>query len=336
MSVIQKLASKLTLSPDLSPDSRDREAKGRFKSCFQLIGMKPGKTLLLSLLGALFFAPILILFGFILPNEIYEVQESVKIIGDLGFGYGASSQETINALVSQLYDLRRSYVLYFVTPSCLLAGLGLSGVYNALRNMIWDVKSRVFRDFFVGIKRHWYKFMVCMLILGLIATGFAYSVLELVEASAINAPANAIWWVLTIVLGIVGLLVSMYFMVLIPMFITYKFDASSAKNFGITLKNAGIITLLSPIQTLIVTILLAAPFALMFTRAYAVWLVCFLLYGVAFYIICHINYSQFLTDSYIAYLYNRNIVLEKKAKEKENKPKNKPQKKPQGYKRKKK
>ena len=336
MSVIQKLASNLTLAQDLSPDSRDREAKGRFKATFQLIGSKPGKTLLLSLIGSIFFLPLIILLGFVLPQEITQLQNAVNISGGLGFGYASTSQAVINDLVNQIFDLKQKYVLCYVAPSCLIAGLGLSGVYNVLRNMIWEAKSRLFRDFFMGIKRHWYKFMVCFLVIGVIATGFAYSVLELVQSYSTQVTPNAIWWVLTIVLGLLAIIVAMYFMVLIPMFITYKFDNSAAKNISITMKNAGIIMLLSPIQTLFIVVLLAAPFALMFTSFGVVWLVLFALYGVSLYVIAHIHYSQFLTDSYIAYLYNRNIEIEKKAKEKPSKPKQNNAKKAPGYKRKKK
>ncbi len=114
-------------------------------------------------------------------------------------------------------------------------------------------------------------------------------------------------------MGIIGLLAAMYSMILLPMLVTYKYDTKWYKNFAICLKNSGIIVCISPLQIMFVTLLIAAPMALCLIKSIALWIVVILgVYGIVFYVLTNIAYSQFYSDNYIFFLYNRNMEEAKK------------------------
>ena len=319
MSMVQTLASKLTLTPDLSPVDRDRNYKGRIKQIFSTLSQHPVKGLLVSLMGTLFWAPLIAVFLFVLPYIINSVVLSgYNFTGSLGIGYSASSAEYIGSAIRDIYTTRIQYTCYYLLPSIMFASIGMAGVYNCMRNLLWDVECNILKTFFLGIKRHWYKFLIVYTVLGALALGFVTSLLEIRMAYAMGISANAGWWVLLIFSGILALLAAVYSMILVPMLVTYKYDKVWYKNLGICLKNSAIIVCISPLQILIVTIIVALPLALTLIPAVSTFMVIVIaLYGIAFYALLDIAYSQFYCDNYIYFLYNKNQEEAKKQQAKE-------------------
>ena len=331
MSYVQTLASKLTLTPDLSPVDRDRNYKGRIRQIFSTISSHALQTLLINLLGVLFWAPLVIVFMYVLPQIIENgILAGYSFTGSLGIGYGATPIETINEAITKLYDARVLYSLALITPCVMFASIGMSGVYNCMRNLLWGVECKTFKHFFLGIKRHWYKFLIVYTCLGILATGFVVSLLKIQLAYAIGQAPNAGWWVLCIFSGLLGLLACLYSMILVPMLVTYKYDEKWYKNFAICLKNSGIILCISPLQIFFVTVILAVPMIMCLFPQAKWWLVIILaIYGIVFYVLANIAYSQFYSDNYIYYLYNRGQEEVKKQQAKEAKTQQKAQQKAQ-------
>ena len=331
MSMVQTLASKLTLTPDLSPVDRDRNYKGRIRQIFSTLSQHPVKGLLVSLMGTLFWAPLIAVFLFVLPYIINSVVLSgYNFTGSLGIGFSASSAEYIGSAIRDIYTTRIQYTCYYLLPSIMFASIGMSGVYNCMRNLLWGVECKTFKHFFLGIKRHWYKFLIVYTCLGILATGFVVSLLKIQLAYAIGQAPNAGWWVLCIFSGLLGLIAALYSMILVPMLVTYKYDEKWYKNFAICLKNSGIILCISPLQILFVTILLSVPMIMCLFPQAKWWLVIILaIYGIVFYALANISYSQFYSDNYIYYLYNRGQEEVKKQQAKEAKSQQKAQQKAQ-------
>ena len=331
MSYVQTLASKLTLTPDLSPIDRDRNYKGRIRQIFSTISSHALQTLLINLMGVLFWAPLVIVFMYVLPQVIEKgILDDYAFTGSLGLGYGSTPIEVINEAITKLYDARVLYSLALITPCVMFASIGMSGVYNCMRNLLWDVECKTLKHFFVGIKRHWYKFLIVYTVLGLLATAFVVSILKMQLAYAIGQTPNAGWWVLAIFSGLLGLAAALYSMILVPMLVTYKYDAKWYTNFAICLKNSGIILCISPLQIFFVTIVLSLPMIMCFFPSATWWLVIILgVYGIVFYALANIAYSQFYSDNYIYYLYNRGQEEVKKQQAKEAKSQQKAQQKTQ-------
>ena len=319
MSMVQTLASKLTLTPDLSPVDRDRNYKGRIRQIFNTLSQHPVKGLCISLLGTLFWAPLIAVFLFVLPYLInHVILPTYTFTGSLGIGFSASSPEYINQAIKDIYTLRIQYTSYYLLPSIMFASIGMAGVYNCMRNLLWDVECNVLKSFFMGIKRHWYKFLIVYTVLGVLALGFTVSLLEIRMAASIGVAASAGWWVLLIFSGILALVAAMYSMILVPMLVTYKYDKVWYNNLGICLKNSAIILCISPLQILLVTIIVSLPLALCLFSSIATYVVIVIgLYGIAFYALLNIAYSQYFADNYIYYLYNHNMEEAKKQQAKE-------------------
>ena len=319
MSMVQTLASKLTLTPDLSPVERDRNYKGRIKQIFSTLSQHPLKGLAVSVMGFLFWAPLVAVFVFVLPYLINNViLPAYSFTGSLGIGFSASTPEYINQAIKDIYTLRIQYTAYYLLPCIMFASIGMAGVYNCMRNLLWDVECNVLKTFFVGIKRHWYKFLIVYTVLGALALAFVSSLLQIRMAAAIGVSASAGWWVLLIISGILALLAAMYSMILVPMLVTYKYDKVWYNNLGICLKNSAIILCISPLQILLVTVIVAAPLVLCLFPSISTFVVVVIgLYGVAFYALLNIAYSQFYADNYIYYLYNHNMEEAKKQQAKE-------------------
>ncbi len=319
MSMVQTLASKLTLTPDLSPADRDRNYKGRIRQIFSTLSQHPLKGLLISLMGTLFWAPLIAVFLFVLPHIINNVVlAGYNFTGSLGIGYSASSAEYIASAIRDIYTTRIQYTCYYLLSSIMFASIGMAGVYNCMRNMLWNVECNILKTFFLGIKRHWYKFLIVYTVLGVLALGFVASLLEVRMAYAIGASASAGWWVLLIVSGILALLAAVYAVILVPMLVTYKYDKVWYKNLGICLKNSAIIVCISPLQILLVTIIISLPFILAVIPAVSTFFVIVVaLYGISFYALLDIAYSQFYCDNYIYFLYNKNQEDLKKQQAKE-------------------
>ena len=319
MSMVQTLASKLTLTPDLSPADRDRNYKGRIKQTFSVVSAHPVKVLLISLIGTLFWAPLIAVFLYVLPYIINNsVLANYAFTGSLGIGYGASTAGEIAEAITAIYTTRINYTLYYLVPCIVFAGLGMSGVYNCLRNMLWDVECNIIKDFFKGVKRHWYKFVIVYLVLAALALGFIIPLLNIRMCAAIGTSASAGWWVMLIVFGILSLAGAMYAMILVPQLVTYKYDKTWYVNFGICLKNSAIMLCISPLQIFIMTIVFAAPLMLSFVSSIAtVVIIVLALYGIAIYVLMNIAYSQFFADNYIYFLYSHNLEEAKKREAKE-------------------
>ncbi len=328
MSYVQTLAGKLTLTPDLSPIDRDRNYKGRFKQVFSTISSHALQSLLINLMGALFWLPLFVLFLHIVPNVVEKgILAEYAFTGSLGIGYGATDQSVINEAIQRIYEARIMYSAAYIIPCVMFASIGMAGVYNCMRNMLWGVECKTLKHFFLGIKRHWYKFLIVFTVLGVIAMGFTVSILEIAMANAMGQAANAGWWVLAVFMGILALVASMYAIILVPMLVTYRYDAKWYKNFAICLKNAGIIVCISPLQIMLVTIFVAAPMALNFITNAPLWIAAILaIYGIVFYVLISLAYSQFYGDNYIYYLYNRGQEEAKKQQMKEVKAQQKQQK----------
>ena len=301
MSMVQTLASKLTLTPDLSPVDRDRNYKGRIRQAFSVVSNHPVKTLLVNLIGLLFWAPLIAVFAYVLPYIIKsQVLSQFAFAGSLGIGYGASTIDYINSAIHDIYTTRILYTLYYLVPCFIFAGIGMSGVYNCMRNMLWDVECNILKDFFRGVKRHWYKFVIVYLCLGILALGFIIPLLEIRMYAAMGMGANAGWWIMLIVFGILALVGSAYAMILVPQLVTYKYDKVWYKNLAICLKNSAIILCISPIQIVIMTLIFAAPLVTTLFPSIVTWVVVVIgLYGIAVYTVLNIAYSQFFADNYI-------------------------------------
>ncbi|MEG2413696.1 MAG: hypothetical protein RSB61_03500 [Clostridia bacterium] len=294
MASIKNLITKIELDRDLSPDGRDIEQRGRFRQTLSLFGKNMSKMTLANIFVALFAMPLLILFFMYLPNQekLKIAAESLNFSGGLGIGYGVVDG-TFRG-IDLIYSLRQKFVLMFLTPCAMLISIGMAGAYYVCRNALWGAKVNFFRHFFRGIAKHWWKFLIAFTYIGLLSTGFVYSLLEVLKQSAIVGSAGVGIWFALVLSGILLLLSCMFLMIYFPMTVSYKFNLKN------TIKNSSIVLIVGFVMSLIVIIGMALPMALVFAGFFKYIIYVFvLMMGLSLYIMCDLAFSQFLCDNFI-------------------------------------
>lgn len=311
MNGITKLAEHLTLARDLSPEGRSIEERGRFRQAWRAVSSNFGKAIVINLMMMLFALPLLIVFFVYMPQ--YEQQQilanGLNFSGGFGIGYGVSN-DTLEG-IRMVYEIRQFFVLCGIIPGFLLVGLGLSGGYYCCRNLLWGAKVNVFKHFLRGIARGWYKFLISFGVLGAIVTGLLYSLFEVLKQTALYGGAGAGVWVGLVFACIGALAVIMYLSIALPMFVQYKFKYKDA------IKNSLITVLIMFLMTLMVVVLMAAPMALAFIEFMRIIIyLIILVIGGSIYVTFDLAYGQFVGDTFIGALYEREQTVKRKEQEK--------------------
>lgn len=319
MSAVNNIAKKLVLKRDLSPEGRVTNYKGRIRQAMAAISVNMTKLVLLNLLMVVACAPLIATY-FVMRSQEAAAVAGLNFSTGIGVGFGVSD-DTLLA-IERIYDIRLMGYGLAILPTCLLVGLFASGLYYCCRNMLWNTKVKVVKHFFRGIKNNWYKFMLSFAWLGALATGFACSLIKVLKDTALNGSANAGWWVLMIFIGILALLSALYMMIGQGMYVTYKFKMKEY------IVNTCCLTLLMILPALIVTIFFSGVMALSFVSIIGMFiLVVMVMIGFSAFAMFNIAFSQYATDTFIAYLYEEEQKAILKEQEKQAKQRNKEKKK---------
>lgn len=319
MSVVNSLASKLTVKRDLSPEGRVTNYKGRIREAMSAIQMNLTKLVLLNLLMVVACAPLIVMY-FVTRSQESQLVSGLNFATGIGMGFGVNDDTAL--AIEKIYDIRLMGYGLAIFPTCLLVGLFASGLYYCCRNMLWKTKVKVVSHFFRGIKKNWYKFMLSFGWLGALATGFACSLITVLKENALNGSSNAGWWVLMVVCGILTLLSAMYMAVGQGMYVCYDYKMKEY------IRNTASLTLMMILPTLFVVIFFAGVMALSFVNILGIFiLVMMVMIGFSAYAMFNVAYSQYVTDSMIGYLYEEQEKAKIKEQEKLAKQKNKEKKK---------
>lgn len=290
-----ELANKLELDKDLSPQGRDVEYKGRIRQAFSAYGHNVSKMVLTNLMIMLFAIPLIVLFFFYMPKLEKAAIAGMNFSGGLGIGYGVAD-DTIAGTVA-IYSVRQKMILYALTPCIMLIGIGICGGYYCCRNALWGAKLNVFRTFFRGIAKSWWKFLISFTVVGLLATSFSYTVLEMMKGFATTGGAHPGLWVAVIINGLVIVAVCLFLMIYHPLVANYRFNLKAA------IKNAIILSIIMAPIALVILVVLGLPMGLMFAGNFKWFLYVFLLlFGGSLYIILDEAFGQNVSDGFIQML----------------------------------
>ena len=322
MSAINNLAGKLVLKRDLSPEGRITNYKGRIRQAIQAISANMTKLVLLNLIMVIACAPLIATYFWMRSKEMSAVA-GMNFSTGIGVSAGLNMvQDNTVQAITEIYNIRLMGYGLSIFPTCLLVGLFASGLYYCCRNMLWGAGVKIYKHFFRGIKANWYKFMISFAWLGALATGFACSLIKVLKDTAVNGSANAGWWILMIFIGILALLSAVYMIVGQGMYVTYRYKM---KEYII---NTCCLTLIMIVPALIVTVFFAGVMALSFVKILGTFLlVVMALIGFSAFAMFNLSFSQYCSDSMIAYLYEEEEKAKIKEQEKQAKQRNKEKKK---------
>ena len=296
MSKITQLASKLTVVKDLGPE-RDYTERGRFRKVISTMSEHKLGMLAVNLVTALFAAPLVVMF--IVLMGMYETSEIAEagfnFSGFIGIGYGLTD-DTV-AGINMIYGIRQDFFLYFFTPCMMILSIGCAGAYHCIRNWMWGVEVKP-KHYFRGIKLHWWKFLTAFTFMGLVGTNAAWSTIELIRLTSTTGSAGAGIWIWSITALLIALLTALFVGVWLPMSVMFK------TGYGASIKNAVLCFLIFAFNVIFVTILMAAPFALLAVDVlnYIIY-VMMLFYGGSFLMTCNVSMGMWIGDMSLNTLY---------------------------------
>lgn len=316
---IEMLLNNLELSTDLGPVNREYNYKGRIRQSSKAVTSSLGTSVGINIFLLIFASPIIALFIFYLPAFIQNIiqQQGLNFTGGIGIDYGVIN-DTVKGL-EILYDKSLFFVLCFLTPSFMILGIGMSGAYHCIRNMVWGAKVKLFKHFFRGIAKHWWKFLLTFTYLGLVATNLGASLCILLKDISILGSSSAGIWVWVVFSCLLALLSVIYCFYALPTYTQYSF---SFKGY---IKNALLLTTTTHVIVSMFFVLLAMTLPLLLLMVgfvkYIV-IIYFAAFGLSQYIAFNLGFGQFINDNYIRNLYEVRIRNVQREQEKEKKKQN--------------
>ena len=134
--------------------------------------------------------------------------------------------------------------------------------------------------------------------MGLVGTNAAWSTIELIRLTSTTGSASAGIWIWSITALLIALLTALFVGVWLPMSVMYR------TGYGVSIKNAVLCFLIFAFNVIFVTILMAAPFALLAVDVlnYIIY-VMMLFYGGSFLMACNVSMGMWIGDMSLNTLY---------------------------------
>ncbi|MDE6189939.1 MAG: hypothetical protein K2G37_06665 [Clostridia bacterium] len=328
MGATNKLAENLVLKRDLSPEGRVILYKGRIREAMRVISVNMTKLVLLNIIMLIACIPLIVMVLYYQRTEENAILSGLNFSTGIGIGFGV--QDDTALAISQIYDVRMKVYGLTLFPTCLLFGLFASGLYYCCRNMLWGAKIKIRKHFFRGIKAHWYKYVISFAWLGVLATGFACSLIAILKENALYGSANAGWWVLIVATGILALASAIYMIIGNGMYVLYKFKMNEY------IKNTCSLALIMFRPAIILVVFFSGVMALFFVNLISVFLmIVMIMIGFSAFAVFSLAFSQYVCDNTIGYLYEEDLKVKRKEQEKQARAKNQAKKKQQAYNKKK-
>lgn len=312
----QLLAPHLTLKEDLAPKSETAHG-GRLRRMNSVIKENTGRVFSLNILAILFLMPLIGILIIWMPIAEDKLVASMNFSAGLGIGYGAVDQ-TLEGIAA-IYNLRQLYILCSLAPGLAIFGVGVAGAMQVIRNLMWGVEIKSFKDmlkhFGRGIARHWYKCVPLFLIGGLIGTSGAYALIEVLKRIALYGSAGAGYWVWTVISFIVLFLFITFLIYCLPMSVCYKFKAKDL------IKNSLILDIVLILPGVVVSAFLCGIPLIMLAGNIVRYIIYgfYLLIGTSLWLLIITAYGQYACEGFINRLYEFNEEQENKKSEQERK-----------------
>lgn len=195
--------------------------KGEYSNLF--------KTAIWFLLSSVLF-----IVGLILGRELIEkhfLGGTYNFMSGIGVGF-PGGLDSISQSVSVLYGQVFQYVLLVVAGAMIIMTPFASGLFYAAKRAYYqDVYKQNIKTYFIGFKKHWWKYMILGTIVTLILLGVGSAMLQLFSLKEIGQ-ATAGDYIAVIIPAIVG------FPIILVCFAMMGLTVTHNLTFGQTFKNA--------------------------------------------------------------------------------------------------
>ena len=354
---ISKFKLKLLSGLELAPEARNEEKKppypgGRFKRFFDTYKANSGSLMTANGMALIVF--MLPLFALIIAVSFIGIEKFAYMLNDVdktpylmgGLGIGLSGGMSISeAKVMMLLAYR---VLILGVAVCLpIMSFGIAGHAYISTKLIWgerfvckkDKKTgadvpRIITEFFRGVKIYWKEMLITFAGYAVFFAGGANLIIEFIAGVWSGGASVGQWFALFG--GIIILLAStMILLNLFPQVISYH----KTLNYAAKLKNACIYSVAFFIPSLLMLVIIGAPFALLAINAMFVRIllaVLLVVFGTTYVVLAGVNYGDYNSENVLQVLYEKLKIDQSRQNRKEKKkPDNVKQQGPVKYKKKK-
>ena len=261
---------------------------GRWSLGMQVFKDNFGSLVGLNLFMLIFVAPIFVIL-YLRSGHLASEIATAPFAANIGLGF--QPNPNMIALPQTLVFGADSFYYLFLPLAIAWLGLGLSGAAFVMRNLCWGERVRVYKTFFVGIKRSALPIVIGSVVYSIFIAGglIACSYIDL-----LNALDGAKWYfiLIKIVAIIVMVYATLWYMTFVSASVSYKANALS-----LAVNSLKLTTVFLPLNVFFAALSLIG-FSLMFlgTSFMMIGVLLVAILAVSFAILVWTVYSQWLFD----------------------------------------
>ena len=270
---------------------RPKVEVGRWSLGMELIRANFAKLIGFNLFMLIFVAPIFVL---IILREMSLAAATSFETFSANIGLGLSPAPNMVALPERLQFSADITWFLFLPLAIIWLGVGLSGGMYVMRNLAWGERVKVYKTFFLGIKRNVLQILALSAIYGVVLTS---SIVAFSYTRYILALDGSKWFLVLsqVLLVIIMVYMSLWYLTAVSMAVTYE------SGFMPLIKNSVLVnTVLLPLN-LFFAAFGGVLFGLLFLgesmRVFSVLFI--LMFGVSFFMVVWTVYSQWIYDKFI-------------------------------------
>jgi hypothetical protein len=300
---IDKLFQKLSLAPELRDEpEKGKYPKGRIKQVFDVFGAEMNNLMRVNIWFLLFAVPFFALLFWYAPYVKAQAIANFNFMGNIGIGYPGGSDAAVQGMIAVYTAYQK--VLYLSVPCFLVLSLGVCGSLNCYKKFIWGEKVSVTKDFFRGVKKHWWKYLLVMLFDALVVLGAGSTLLYFLKLKQLGT-LMAWHWVMVIGVFLVAYLLMYVNMTLLPTLCTLDLGFSGC------VKNSLIFSVKLFVIGIILWTVSLLPVLFLFNTSSFVSVMLYMMmimFGFTLYGLAYTSFAQLGIDNMLTPLYKLSIT----------------------------
>lgn len=181
-----------------------------------------------------------------------------NFMSDIGIGYGGEGHNMAKEWLQ--YTLKsRLPLISMLVIAMMIASIAVSGLYYVAKRVYFqDTFTKKIQTFFLGVKKYWWQFILTFSLIGIMVAAMMLITMYIDAARVPSSGHNisAGWYVLGVVIYLIGTLTIMFSLVLLPLYVSYNLK------YGQAIKNTFVIIFNSPIAVVLTFLITSLPMVL--------------------------------------------------------------------------
>ena len=181
-----------------------------------------------------------------------------NFMSDIGIGYGGEGHNMAKEWLQ--YTLKsRLPLISMLVIGMMIASIAVPGLYYVAKRVYFqDTFTKKIQTFFLGVKKYWWQFILTFSLIGIMVAAMMLITMYIDAARVPSSGHNisAGWYVLGVVIYLIGTLTIMFSLILLPLYVSYNLK------YGQAIKNTFVIIFNSPIAVVLTFLITSLPMVL--------------------------------------------------------------------------